>query len=182
MEPTGGYNGAANGPAETGGGMAKGCMRSALYGGGKPAPFWCFAITYGAALLNIRGRRKNDYVSGHEALFGVVPFSDHLRIWASKIYVLIQRRSRRCNDRVSKALPGTFMGCALFCLRQYYGLPQVSVFTCLFLCCETMFFTSDISAPMQKTVFQVTGLMRSLRASDRSSDRFCFYLPLAIVT
>ena len=53
-------------------------------------------------------------------LYSVVLYSEHLRIWASKIYALVQRRSCRRNDRVSMALPGMFMG--------FHGTDRVSIY------------------------------------------------------
>jgi hypothetical protein len=90
---TGGYNAAANGPPETGGGLIKRTMRCLLVMGGQDPNYWCFAAPFSQTLENIRPRRKEDYRSSHAGIYGKEATYDHLRILFSMVYILVSSAS-----------------------------------------------------------------------------------------
>ena len=109
-ETTGGYNPSANGPPETAGGLIKRTMRCLLVMGSQEPNMWCFAAPFSQTLENIRPRRKENYRSSHESAYGKAPSYDHMRMLFSTVYILVSRASRRRQDPLRRANPGTFLG------------------------------------------------------------------------
>jgi hypothetical protein len=108
-ETTGGYNAAANGPPETGGGLIKRTMWCLLVVGAQEPNYWCFAAPFSQTLENIRPRRKEDYRSSHAGIYGKEAMYDHLYILFPMVYILVSRASRR-QDPLRRATPGLFLG------------------------------------------------------------------------
>ena len=107
-EPTGAYNSAQNGKAEVSVKLLGLIAQCLLYGAKLHSSMWCFAITYGCLLLNVRPSDVTDGKTPHEMFFRQLPNVSRAVIFGSPIHVKVRRSTRQRPD--PHTIIGTFVG------------------------------------------------------------------------